>query len=187
MQGQELAALRAELAAVPACRVQRSSAVVKPAQHASQAHDQHPPPQKGSSSQQCSIGDSAPPALGAPSQHTTPCRPQGMPVNMATAPPAKAQESASGGANAGISCLPVSLQPSCASKHTVLGKRDISKSLRSRQGELLPPAADTADELEVGLCASICDVICRSVITANSNVTLQVRDAAHASSWGTHD
>ena len=153
MQEQEIAALRAEVTALK--RVQRPSAVDEPAQHTSQTHDRHPSPQEGSGSEQRSIRDPAPPALSAPSQHTTPCRPQRMPVNMAAAPLAKVQEAASDASKAGISTQPASLQPSCASKHTVLGKRDISGGLKSRQRELLQQGADTADELEVGLCASI--------------------------------
>ena len=179
MQEQEIAAVRAEVTALK--RVHRPSAVVEPAQHASQTHDQHPHPQKGSGSHHRSIRDSASPAQSAPTQHTTPCRPQETPVDMAATPsPAKVKEAASGAAKAGISSQPVSLQPSCAIKHTVLGKRDNSGGLKGRQGEFLQPAADTADELEVGLCAGISDVICRSLTGAKSDVTAQVWDAASA-------
>ena len=172
MQEQELAAFRAEVAALK--RVQRPSAVLEPAQHASQTHDQHSPLQKGSGSQQRSIADSVPSALGAPSQHTTPCRPQGMPVSVAAMPSAKAQESASGAPKAGISSQPVALQPSCANKHTILGKRGISGGLSSGHGDSLQPAADTADELEVWLCASNTDVTYKSVIRAELDVRVQV-------------
>ena len=149
MQEQELAALRAEVTALK--RLQKPSAVITPAQDASQTRIQHPPPQNGSGSQQRSIRNSAPSALGVPSQHTIPCRPQEMPGSVAAAPPAKAQESAGGAANAAVSSQPLPLQPSCASKHAVLGKRDIGGGLRTRQEEMLQAAADTADELEVGL------------------------------------
>ena len=178
MQEQELAALRAEVTALK--RVQRPSAAIEPAQDASQTRVQHPPPQNDSGNQQRSIRNSAPPALGVPSQDTTTCRPQGLPGGVAAAPPAKAQESASGAANAAVSSQPVPLQLSCASKHAVLGKRDISGGLRSRQEELLQPAADTADELEVELCDSVSDIICRSIISAKTTVTVQVWDAAYA-------
>ena len=150
MQEQELAALRAEITAL--ARVQKPSAVSRPAQYASQTHVQHLPPQNSSDSQQRSIRASAPAVLGLHSQPTTPCKPQGTPGSETAAPPAKVQESASSAADAAISFQPVPLQPSCASKHAVLGKRDISGGPRSRQGEVLQPAADTADELEVGLC-----------------------------------
>ncbi len=170
MQEQELAALRAEIAALK--RVQRPSAQSKAAQDGSQTHVQHALPQNGSGSQQRSINSSA------PSQHTTPCRPQGMPGSVAAAPPAKAQESASGAADAATSSQPVPPQASCASKHTVLGKRDITGGPRSRQGGMLQPAADTADELEVGLCASVSDVTCRSIVSAETAVTLQVWEYA---------
>ena len=180
MQEQELAALRAEVAALK--RVQRPSAVIRPAQDASQTHIQHLPPPEGGSSQQRSIRDCAPPALGAPDQHATPCRPQGMPLLLAAMPPAQAQVSASGATELSIPSQPVALQPSCANKHTVLGKRDISGGLSSRQESWLQPAADTADELEVRLCVSISDVVCRFVVIANLNVTVQVCDAAPAMS-----